>query len=1137
MEFGILGPLEVVEDVTQVDLGGAKQRALLAVLLLHANEIVSTDRIIDALWEDEPPETVRKTLQVYVSRLRKALGKERLETKVPGYRLRVAEDELDLERFQRLAEKEPREALALWRGPPLAELAHQRFAQTEIARLEELRLACLERRIEEDLEQGMHGALVGELEQLVREHPLRERLRGQLMLALYRSGRQAEALEAYQDARHALTDELGIEPSQELRELQQAILRQDSSVELVPAVRALTATGAFVGREHELEALRIGLDDVIHGHGRLVLLVGEPGIGKSRLAEEALRVAHQRRARVLVGRCWEAGGAPAYWPWVQALRSYVHDCPHELLRVHLGPGAADVAQLLPELRELLPDLPEPPGPDSEGARLRLFDAVAALLKNIARDQPLVLFFDDLQAADEPSLLLLRFLARELARARMFVIVAYRDVDPTLRDPLRTTLSELVREPVTRRISLGGLAHDDIADYISMAASVEPEAAAVAEIHAETAGNPLFVGEIVRLLAAQGQLAGGADSLEIPAGIREVIGSRVARLTEPCRKLLSIASALGREFGVEVLQYLSEFPEETLYDALDEAIAERIIGEVPGAPNRLRFAHVLIRDTLYDDLTAPRRMQRHQEAAMALERAHASEPEPHLAEIALHFIAAGPESTDRALEYARRAAGLAASSLAFEEAARLYDLALTLPMNDAIRCELLLTLGDVLARAGDTAASKSRFDEAALLAEKLRLAEQLGHAALGYGGRIVWEVSRDDNHLIPLLERALDELPAEDSLLRVRLLARLAGPLRDARFPPERRHAAAGEALAMARRLNDSPTLAYALAAYLPAYMEPVRTHEMITLATELIDVASATRERERAAEGYLCRACSLLELGEVQKAKADLGEMAKLAEQLRQPSQTLWVTFLRAHIALLEGNFTSAEPLINEALELGERAQRWNAGMTYRLQLFLLREAQGRLAEVAELYEAPPSAFEYRTYRIFDCVLARFYDRLGRRDDARAKFEELAENDFTGVPLDEEWLATICLLAETAASLGDATRGRVLYELLSPYRERIGTSYPEINVGAVSRYLALLAASEKRWADAVRQFEHAIKLNRRIGARPWLAYTQEDYARMLLARADSRDAETAHRLLDEAIAAYRELGMAGPLATIEAVLA
>ncbi len=377
-------------------------------------------------------------------------------------------------------------------------------------------LVCLEQRIEGDLAAGRHASLVAELEPLVQEHPLRERLRAQLMLALYRSGRQAEALETYQDARHALTDELGIEPSQELRELQQAILRQDSSVELEPAVGALTAAGAFVGRERELETLRTGLDDVIHGQGRLVLLVGEPGIGKSRLAEEALRVAHQRRARVLVGRCWEAGGAPAYWPWVQALRSYVHECPHELLRAHLGPGAADVAQLLPELRELLPDLPEPPEPDSEGARLRLFDAVAVLLKNIARDQPLVLFFDDLHAADEPSLLLLRFLARELVRARVLVVVAYRDVDPTLRDPLRTTLSELVREPVTSRISLGGLGHDDIADYISMVASVEPEARAVAEIHAETAGNPFFVGEIVRLLAAQGRLGVAEDSVEIPS---------------------------------------------------------------------------------------------------------------------------------------------------------------------------------------------------------------------------------------------------------------------------------------------------------------------------------------------------------------------------------------------------------------------------------------------------------------------------------------------------------------------------------------------------------------------------------------------------------------------------------------------
>jgi DNA-binding SARP family transcriptional activator len=226
MDFRILGPLEVSDDGRQLDLGGGKQRALLAILLLHANEVVSSDRLIEALWEEEPPETAQKALQVYVSGLRKALGKERLETKPPGYRLRVQEDELDLARFQRLAEERPRDALSLWRGEPLSEFAYQHFAQAEIARLEEARLACVERRIEEDLEAGRHGSLVGELEQLVREHPLRERLRAQLMLALYRSGRQAEALEAYQDARRTMVEELGIEPGRSLRDLHKAILEQ-----------------------------------------------------------------------------------------------------------------------------------------------------------------------------------------------------------------------------------------------------------------------------------------------------------------------------------------------------------------------------------------------------------------------------------------------------------------------------------------------------------------------------------------------------------------------------------------------------------------------------------------------------------------------------------------------------------------------------------------------------------------------------------------------------------------------------------------------------------------------------------------------------------------------------------------------
>src|SRR6266545_2476271 len=241
------------------------------------------------------------------------------------------------------------EALALWRGRPLEEFAYEGFAQVEIARLEELRLACLEERVDADLACGRHSELVGELEALVAEHPHRELLRGQLMLALYRSGRQAEALEAYQEARRVLVEGLGIEPGRSLRELEQAILRQDPSLDLVSA----TAEAADAARG--------------------ILLAGEPGIGKSRLADEVIRQARERRACVLVGRCWEAGGAPAYWPWVQSLRMYIEQSEPEALRSQLAAGAADVAQIVPELRELFPDLPEP-SLETEGARFRLFDS-------------------------------------------------------------------------------------------------------------------------------------------------------------------------------------------------------------------------------------------------------------------------------------------------------------------------------------------------------------------------------------------------------------------------------------------------------------------------------------------------------------------------------------------------------------------------------------------------------------------------------------------------------------------------------------------------------------------------------------------------------------------------------------------
>ena len=536
MEFRILGPLEVVDNGRSLPLGGARQRALLTALILRANQVVSTDQLLDEVWSDEPPASGVRVVQVYVSQLRKILGDGVIETRAPGYVLTAKPDTLDLQRFEALlgearkadpaeAAAKLRDALALWRRAPLGDVAYHSFAQTEIGRLEELRLSAFEARIEADLRLGRHAEVVGELEALVAEHPLRERLRAHLMQALYGSGRQAEALEAYQQARNILVEELGIEPGRGLRDLEQAILRQDPSLDVAADEEAEedSSRGAFVGREAELEELLAGLEDTLAGRGRLFLVVGEPGIGKSRLTEELMRRARARGARVLVGRCWEAGGAPAYWPWVQSLRGYVRGTDPGSLRAQLGSGAAEVAQILPELHELLPGLPEPTALDSEGARFRLFDATAEFLRAAAEERPTLLVLDDLHAADMPSLLLLQFVARELASSRLLVIGALRDVDPVPGHALSAVLAELAREPVTRRLALGGLSEEDIGEYVALTASEIASPDLVSALHERTEGNPLFVGETVRLLAFERDDPGpSASPAVIPQSVRDVI---------------------------------------------------------------------------------------------------------------------------------------------------------------------------------------------------------------------------------------------------------------------------------------------------------------------------------------------------------------------------------------------------------------------------------------------------------------------------------------------------------------------------------------------------------------------------------------------------------------------------------------
>jgi DNA-binding SARP family transcriptional activator len=1144
-----------------VAIGAGKRRALLAALLMEANSPVPLDRLIDELWGARPPATAAKNVQVLVSGLRKSFAVARdspISTVGSGYMLRVAAGETDADVFEELfergrtelahgdpghAERTLTEALALWRGRPYEDVAYEDFARHEIARLDERRLAAVEERFEALLAAGRHRDAVPDLERLAAEQPLRERVLGQLMLALSRSGRRAEALATYDRARHRMAEELGIEPGDALRRLHAAILESDSGDRGRPIVAVeptLAERGTdFVGREAELSELVAALGDALAGRGRLVLLGGEPGIGKSRLAEELTSRAKARGARVLVGRCWEEGGAPAYWPWVQSLRSYLRDHSPEVLRAHLGSGGADVAQMLPELRDLLPGMP-PPAIESEGARFRLFDSTAAFLRNASKAQPLVLVLDDLHAADAPSLLLLRFVARELRESHVLIVGAYRTVDPVASDPLTTTLAELAREPVTRVVLLAGLGESDVVEFIQLATTRPAAVGMASAVYRETEGNPLFIGEIVRLLAAEGRLDDAAmigRQFTIPESVRGVIGRRLRDLPAECNQVLTIASVLGREFDLAVLARVAGIPRDHLLEALDEAIAVRVLSEVPGATGRLRFAHALIRDVAYEELKSGLRVRLHRQVAEALEDLYGTDAAPHLAELAHHFVeAAVVGDTHEAVAYARRAGERAAGLLAYEEAARYFLMALRLLGRDTTataedRCELLLALGDTQARAGETAASKQAFREAAELARVDGLPEHLARAALGYGGRIIWDVSRDDDYLASVLQAALAALGDEDSTLRVRLLTRLAaGPYRDASYAAATRATLSQEALEMARRIGDPGTLAYALTGYMTSRHSPSFTPEQLEVATELVRVTEAAGDRERAVEAHEARFLTLVELGEMSQARSELAAMAKLAHALRQPSQGWVVAVHRALLALLEGRLAEAEELVAEALKMGERTQSWSTTVSYRLQLYVLRREQGRLEEVQQIVRA--SVQEYPTYPIWRCVLAQTAAELGQEAEAREAFDALAADHFAGLLFDEEWLVSVSLLAETASALDDGDAAAALHALLLPYADRVAVSYPEISIGSVSRYLGMLAATLSRWDEAARHFETALAINERMGAHPWLAFTQEDYARMLVGRGERA---RSRQLLDASLAAYRHLGMERHAARAEAL--
>jgi DNA-binding SARP family transcriptional activator len=674
LEFRILGPLEVRLNGAVVRVGGPKQRALLALLLCNANRAVSRDQLIDELLSDQPAGSAEPVLHVQISRLRKALAdgdpRPRLLARPPGYLLRIEDGELDLHAFeqrvtdgrQALEQGDPgqaamllREAESLWRGRPLADLEFEPFARFEVQRLEACRLAAVEDRIEAELALGRHGALCPELERLVAEHPLRERLRGQLMLALYRSGRQAEALETYRAGRSLLAEELAVEPGPQLKQLQLAILGHDTALQLPPlrarhgpvrtpaapaeeaaAAELSPALGepspagtpgrwagytagrvAFVGREGELSRL-VG---ALSGDARLVLVIGDAGVGKTRFAGEGMARAAAGGMVVAWGECLPLARALPLLPVISALDGLAGLDGGRVLAAGLdaAPGfvRGEVGRLLPQLGS--GDGPSLGGRDGGWERERLFAGVAELLSAVAAGSGAGagLVVEDLHWADTTTLDLLTFLARRGRRGGVRVVVTCRGDEAPLAGPVASWLARMRGEAGMAEIALGPLSRAEAAEQVTALAGgpVPPEV--VDELFARAEGNPFFTEQLVA--AVPTGLKEGTVSLPpgLPARLAGLLAARAARCAGDARAVLDALAVAARPLAEDLLCAVTGLDVAVVRPGLRELAAARLLadGAAPGGGHRLR--HALLAEAVAGGLLPGERADLHERIARAL----------------------------------------------------------------------------------------------------------------------------------------------------------------------------------------------------------------------------------------------------------------------------------------------------------------------------------------------------------------------------------------------------------------------------------------------------------------------------------------------------------------------------------------
>jgi class 3 adenylate cyclase len=858
---------------------------------------------------------------------------------------------------------------------------------------------------------------------------------------------------------------------------------------------------------------------------QVVLVSGEPGIGKTALVAQAARAAHGLGANVVYGKGEEGLSIP-YQPWISALSPLIEAADPRLIDDFLAANGSVLVELVPALARYTQTSQLAAPSDPEVQRFLLMEGISRLLGAASEAIPIVLILDDLHWADAASLQLLTHVVDAPIDMSVLMIGIFRASDLSRNHPLTGVLAALHRQHNIERMELRGLNDTEIIELLEAAAGHPMAGEGVALAHAlsrDTEGNPFFVVELLRHLSETGAfiqeegrwgLSQRIDELDLPRSVREVIGHRIARFGEDVERALSLAAVIGPDFDMGVLVELLGADDNELLDLLDQAMQGGLIAEADNRVDRYRFVHALIRQTLYQDMSASRRQRTHLRIGEILERMGTPDEE-QLAALARHWMAATrPSESTKALHYSQRAGDAALEAYAPQDAAMWYSQALELQSQQTSadlreRCSLLLGLATAQRQMGEPE-YRDTVIEAGHLALELADAELLTRAATSrdFGQE---SYSAADDSLMRLLEGALAAVGPRDSSDRARILAALADEMdpRDV----QKRVPVGFEAIDIARRLGDEQTLLSVIS----MVTSPVTTPD--TLARRLSESEVAVELSERVGDvatrfaALQLRLIQLAESGDLGNVDNAIAELASIAARTGLPSQRWNLTMLRSWRALLAGHLDEAEKYANECFEVGTKMGVRVAIATYGGQLFFIRLEQGRLAELLDVmrqvYAESPTIPSLRaSFAYMDCQLHRYAE-------AAARFDAEYAQGFTDFPFDATWLNAMTMWSDCAADLGHVEAAADLYDRLLPYRNKFVFLTANDN-GFVARPLGRLATLLGRQDEAEHHLRFALEEHRRIDAPYWIARTQLDYADLLGQRGRMNDTALARELIADA---------------------